>query len=59
MNLNADLWRRARIKAAERDTTLTELVEHCLAEGMDVCSHYTDEIKADHHFREDHQHSVD
>jgi hypothetical protein len=43
MNIDTNLWRQARIKAAEKDTTLTTIVEHCLREGLNNCRH--DEIK--------------
>jgi hypothetical protein len=43
MNIDTNLWRQARIKAAEKDTTLTTMVEHCLREGLQNCRH--DEIK--------------
>lgn len=39
MNLDTNLWRMARIRAAEKDTTLTAMVEHCLREGLEVCKH--------------------
>ncbi|HET7345606.1 MAG TPA: hypothetical protein VFJ05_07015 [Nitrososphaeraceae archaeon] len=37
--MNTELWRRARIKAAEKDVNLTQIVEHCLEEGLNVCRH--------------------
>jgi hypothetical protein len=43
MNMNINLWRKARIAAAERDITLTRAVEHFLEDGMNSCKHY--EIK--------------
>ena len=45
MNIDTNLWRKARIKAAEKDTTLTNIVEHCLREGLEICKHDANEIK--------------
>ncbi len=45
MNIDTDFWWRARIKAAEKDTTLTAIVEHCLREGLDTCKHSAEELK--------------
>ncbi len=43
MNIDTDLWRQARITAAQKDTTITAIVEHCLREGLNNCKH--DKIK--------------
>ena len=40
MNIEKALWRKARVAAAERDTTLTALIEHLLKEELDTCKHY-------------------
>jgi hypothetical protein len=39
MNMNVDLWRKTRVAAAERDVTLTRMVEHFLEEGLQNCRH--------------------
>jgi hypothetical protein len=43
MNMDKDLWRKTRVAAAERDVTLTSMVEHFLQEGLQNCRH--DKIK--------------
>jgi hypothetical protein len=43
MNIDTALWRKARIMAAEKDTTVTRVVEHCLREELNNCKH--DKIK--------------
>lgn len=45
MNIDTNLWRKARVKAAENDTTLTQIVEHCLSEGLESCKHSVAELK--------------
>ena len=39
MNIDTNLWRQARVIAAQKDTTLTAIVEHCLREGLENCKH--------------------
>jgi hypothetical protein len=39
MNIEKALWRKARMAAAEKDTTLTALVEHLLRVELDTCKH--------------------
>ena len=39
LNMDAGLWHRARVRAAEKDTTLTTIVEHYLEEGLENCRH--------------------
>jgi hypothetical protein len=43
MNMNKAIWRKARIAAAEKDVTLTAIVEHFIEEGLEHCKH--DKIK--------------
>jgi hypothetical protein len=43
MNMDKTIWRKARIAAAEKDVTLTAIVEHFIIEGLEHCKH--DKIK--------------
>jgi hypothetical protein len=41
INLNVDpnLWRNAKVFAAQKHTTLTNVVEHLLRQHLDTCKH--------------------
>lgn len=43
LNIDRDLWHDAKVFAAHKDTTLTNVIEHLLRQHLDTCKH--DKIK--------------
>jgi hypothetical protein len=39
LNVDRDLWHDAKVFAAQKDTTLTNVVEHLLRQHLDTCKH--------------------
>lgn len=39
MNIDKALWKKVRIAAAEKEATLTEIIEHLIRVELDNCKH--------------------
>lgn len=39
MNVDKKLWKKLRVVAAEKEATMTELIEHMIREDLDNCKH--------------------
>lgn len=39
LNLNRELYHKVRVFAAEKDTTITAILEHLLKHHLDHCGH--------------------
>jgi macrodomain Ter protein organizer (MatP/YcbG family) len=41
MNVGKKLWKKLLVVAAEKEATMTELVEYMIREDLDECKHRT------------------